>query len=588
MTLNEAVSFMREKGHEITPSGRMRCVFPERHNNGDIHPSLQLYQNRHHNDQLELHCFGCGASLIFEKFKRNITENTQFEYTKDYNTTDLNLFAGKCNAYFLEITKRVIDTPGTPLVERAVEYLSQRIENLIEIIDKFQIGFTERENIPSEITSKNSWSRDIKRKCFITFPIYDNNGNLINILFEDFLGRAVKDNPTKFYLSGHKRGTWFSRKINDGEMLIITESIYDSITADLCFYPSAATLGKPTDEQINNFKTMQSICLAFDNDHSGQENQRKFINELSPSVNTLKCIRLPDNIKDLNQLYTEKGIEEVGKCIENAIIVDRYPTLKDALPEIINAYNIAIKNSVKIPREFEYSEKFLPHGFLPGLYGLAGIPEIGKTGFMNQLADNLAMENIYSVYILSEEPRYRLLGRTASRLGMKDLSELSNNEGIVNYRRVFEVSSDLYYLEQIDDLLRHVKKKIGPDQKIVVFIDSFHAMNIQQRNNNTSFREENTEKVKLLASLSKKYTIPIIFSSFIARINYEKEPTIGIFKESGDIEYLIDVGICLWSDKNVTGNPTERDVKLYFIKNRFGILGDHTLTYYFMKNKFEG
>ncbi len=46
-----------------------------------------------------------------------------------------------------------------------------------------------------------------------------------------------------------------------------------------------------------------------------------------------------------------------------------------------------------------------------------------------------------------------------------------------------------------------------------------------------------------------------------------------VFKESGDIEYLIDVGMSLWVEKEEDLREPEPNVELYFVKNRFGKWG---------------
>lgn len=46
-----------------------------------------------------------------------------------------------------------------------------------------------------------------------------------------------------------------------------------------------------------------------------------------------------------------------------------------------------------------------------------------------------------------------------------------------------------------------------------------------------------------------------------------------VFKESGDIEYLIDVGIAMWMDADEAGKD-ERKIKFSILKNRFGKVGN--------------
>jgi replicative DNA helicase len=287
---------------------------------------------------------------------------------------------------------------------------------------------------------------------------------------------------------------------------------------------------------------------------------------------------------DASELLQKKGVQGIIEAWEEADKnrIDPFPPLIEEIDGIVEGFLQLKERAVPIPKEFDFlrtyrSTNFLPDGLVPALYALAGVPEAGKTTILNQLADALAKDGIPSVYFHTEESKYRLLSRTVRKEGAVGIRELVNiAPAILKNRRIFEMTPE-YTAEKLADILQGIMlrlRKQGKD-KLVFIIDSLHAMRSNKEAERGDIREKAILKIEMLSHIARDLQIPVIFTSFMPRSSYKEEPTVAIFKESGDIEYLVDVAMCLW---NGNGNEIEEwqeepALTLSFVKNRFGRSG---------------
>ena len=598
LTLAEAVDKLREENLIDTKLKNFkydgkRAMFscPFHH---DVHPSANLFNN----NGVIFHCFGCNKTMSFERFLKELTGKESKERFSDGYRFNLTDFAEGLHNRFLLLLDgykdwRFEDEPR--LAQKAYEYLQSRGFDL-EDIRRYRIGFfygklREHKEIEGmeELVKKNSKIRT--GECFLTFPIYDKGySEVLNIQFEDFLGRGTKTN-TKFNLSGLEVSLWYSEKFDPGYSWVITEGIYDAMSFAKAGYSAIATLGALTEAKIKQLKELEELILCFDNDDVGRKFTEKIKKELATTKIKVYEIKLPDGVKDANELLIKEQKEGIEKL--EPIEVDFYPTWSKKIDWIIERYEKSKEKAIPIPREFKFLDDIFKADngkekgkLLAGLYALAGMPGVGKTTFLNQLCNELAKEKVYSVYFLSEEAEHVLLARTRIKEELKNIRDLKGLD-FLNYRITIEMSID-YRAERLKEIIEGILNRLNTDRALLV-IDSLQALRLSEDvEKKMQLREKTILKTEYLANIVRDLQIPVIFSSFIAREFYKGKPTLSIFKESGDIEYLIDVGMALWREEKDKGDDEEeKEVKLTILKNRFGKIKEKALKFNTKKMKFE-
>lgn len=559
---------------QVSNNGQMLCPF-----HADRNPSGGLYPNHSHAEQVEFHCFSCGKSMKFESFYQAITdkEYKSKEQPRKAASVDLNMFASKCSAYFLALVNSTYKDEGAkPCAGKALEYLASRDINQ-EDIEKHQIGFIMRKDAGEQAELEGSaWAKDKARECFIVYPVRNESGEVINAQLEDFLNRG-KGLNTKLNLAGRKVALWYSQpptEENKQGLWYVSEGIQDALAISKLDVRTIALLGEPSKEQIDKLKEFKSLVLALDNDEGGKKQKAKLAKELYPCADLWE-FPLPEGIKDPSQLLKERGVQGLMKAQGEADRLDPFPPLIEEIDGIIEGFLKLKEQAVPIPGEFDFLREFLPDGLVPALYALAGVPEAGKTTLLNQLADALAKDGIPTFYFHTEEPKYRLLSRTVKKEGAQGIRELVNiAPAILKNRRIFEMTPE-YTADKLAEIIQGIMlrlRKQGKD-KLVFIIDSLHAMRLSKENERGDIREKAILKTEMLSHIARDLQIPVIFTSFMPRASYKETPTIGIFKESGDIEYLVDVAMCLWSEKEIETWDKEPPLTLSFVKNRFGRSG---------------
>ncbi len=554
INLGLAIEKVQRLGINIDKNGRLLCPF---HN--DNNPSAYIYYNRYHK-QIEFHCFGCGRSYSFDHFIDLINSKDK----PDILSYDFNFIADRLNKNFLALLSGVGLEEERRLAKQAEEYLKSR--NFT--IDDINIGFATKECL-LEIKEfrDNKFLHDEDRKTFLVFPIKNREGNVVSFQFEDFLNRGIKE-VTKFNMSGRPRSLAYFGEYSPGKPYFITEAIYDalSLLKTTFTFGVVSLLGNPSQEQIKELKELaktNEIILALDNDEAGRRIEETLLKELVLVNPYIKAIRLPEKIKDINELLQKEGILGIEDAILFCKKITPFGCLGERIPQIIEKFRIAKKNAFPIPPVFSYLSEFFREGLLPGLYGVAGIPGVGKTTWLNLLCDELAKMGFKSIYFLTEEPEYRLLLRTIKREDLRSFESLLDKDWIKN-RITFELTQE-YTAEHLKEIVSGI---INLEGKAIFIVDSLHALRSQ---NNLDARERTIIKTEILAHIARDLLIPVFFTSFIPKSLYREKPNIGVFKEAGEIEYLIDVGIVFCGEKE--------EISIHIVKNRFGKTGEYPLIF---------
>lgn len=256
----------------------------------------------------------------------------------------------------------------------------------------------------------------------------------------------------------------------------------------------------------------------------------------------------------------------------------------------------------------------LAGGLYPGLYVIGAISSLGKTTFVQQLADNVAAAGKPVLFFSLEMSRLEMASKSISRkTAQLDYSQAVSSLKIragVTSRTVQEATEA--YIAAIGDRMQVIEggfdttvESIGEyarayieqhkGSRPVIIVDYLQIIQGAQKG---TVREAIDYNVVELKRLARSLDVPVIVISSINRGNYLLPVDFESFKESGGIEYTADVVLglqlaCL--DENAVfqkekaimekreaikkakaDNP--RMIKLVCLKNRYG-RPDWTITY---------
>ena len=213
--------------------------------------------------------------------------------------------------------------------------------------------------------------------------------------------------------------------------------------------------------------------------------------------------------------------------------------------------------------------------FYSGLYVLGATPSLGKTTFVNQLADNLAWYITQGEPVLLftfEQSRFELTCKSLSRLMVqmnddiqtrfsKALTSIKIRRGeggdggekkitpdleraLMFYKKmaerksIIECNFDTTY-RVIEATVRDYMKN-HTNEKPVIIIDYLQAI-ATEANSRITTKDAVDLNMRALKNLQREFNIVIVVISSINRANYLTPIDYESFKESGSIEYTADV-----------------------------------------------
>ena len=642
--------YLTSKGLSLTSA--FNCLNP---NHEDKHPSMKYDANKK-----QVHCFSCGASYDYFDLvgiDYDISDN-KAKFDKAYELCGINVdgLEHTQNSIRKPIEKEesyIIDNlPAEKKIDfsaeiqeahnallgnkKALEHYQGRGLSL-ELIKRYKLGYTLEYNLLLKANS-NLLSKSYKQKLYnYVIPYFDEDGKVTYFIAEISDRKQVDRYNGKYRKISKRKGQIFNErylKKDTPEVIFICEGVYDALSVEEVGGKAIAFMGTAHERFIslcNEFKPNTTFIISLDNDKAGNE----AIKRVEEGLNNLQIpyrVKQATN-KDYNEDLTQdrKALE---KLVMNEIKEAKNPIdkEKEEYQKISAGYHMqdfinGIKDSVNtraIPTGFTYLDKVLGGGLYEGLYSLGGGTSTGKTTYIMQMVDYIASAGEDVLVIALEMGRNDLMARSISRLTYLDA--LSENN--INYaKKVREITTGSKYSRYGKEEKEHIQKamraysefakhifihegiaNIGVEEvkervenhiritgnKPVVIID---FLQILAPYNERYSDKQNTDKAVLeLKRLSRDKKIPVIAISSTNRASYNEKPSLSMFKESGNLEYLSDVALGLafesagknGFDIDKESSKEVKEIQVAVLKNRHGTRGmkvkcEYTSAYFYFK-----
>lgn len=231
-----------------------------------------------------------------------------------------------------ELMKRVRDYfhSRLPESEGGKGFLSQRGLLDAEIIAYFQIGFDDgaiHQAIPSDVIKEledlgllNEKKHSRFYQC-VTIGLGDQEGNVVSLY-----GRRINtEKGSKHqFPKGQIQGIFHARALQACKEIILTEGVLDALSVWLmglrnvsCIF-SASSIPRALLDAIGKNK-IERVYLALDCDKAGDEACKRFAEAAGrPGLEILR-VRLPEGIKDANELLMKLGRQKAGESLRSSL-----------------------------------------------------------------------------------------------------------------------------------------------------------------------------------------------------------------------------------------------------------------------------
>ena len=378
-----------------------------------------------------------------------------------------------------------------------------------------------------------------------------------------------------------------------------------------------------------------TIILALDRDSTGRDTTKKIIESISEikARNPIECVVYSPSgdYKDPNDALVNdrEGFYEAVSYGMNAPIdalkadTERKEYLSGSAYHHIQTLLSEIEESKHTPpisTGFKKLDEAFEGGLREGLYFLGAVSSLGKTTFVMQIADQIAMGGTDVLIFSLEMKRTELMSKSISRLTALHTMEHGGNirdakgtVGIMGGWRYSGYSQDEHlliarsmedyskfakhiYIHEgvgnigVDEVRNTVEKHIAFTGRIPVVVIDY--MQILAPIDPKASDKQNTDwTVVALKRMSRDNKVPVIGISSFNRENYNKPVGMASFKESGAIEYSSDILLGLQYEgiggenfdieSAVKENP--RRIQLKVLKNRNGTSGQ-IIPYSFYKD----
>lgn len=284
---------------------------------------------------------------------------------------------------------------------------------------------------------------------------------------------------------------------------------------------------------------------------------------------------------------------------------------------------------------FKALDNVFDGGLYEGLYVIGAMSSLGKTTFVQQMADQIAQQGHDILFISLEMSRTDLMSKSISRetfLHTKqfklDESNAKTSRGILDGSRYYkddergirgynqqeketieagierysEYAGNIYIVEggngvtytDVQDKVKEHEKATGKTPVVIVdYLQLLEPTDVRATD-----KKNTDDAVKGLKKIVHDHHTPIFAISSVARNKYDQPLGMDAYKESGAIEYTSEVLLVLDfkemivnskdCDVNNEKKKTPRDVTISILKNRTGQTGHRVdYRYYPAYNLFE-
>lgn len=295
------------------------------------------------------------------------------------------------------------------------------------------------------------------------------------------------------------------------------------------------------------------FLLSFDKDERGEQAANQFLQDYAAMGGQSYLVDIVDSYKDPNErlMHDAEGLRLAVQRVLQENFISSQSQFSDIGVYLKNQFFTdldARSHQAQCMTGFSGIDQNLK-GLTSGLYILGGIPSVGKTTFLGQMAVNFAQQQ-YSVLFLSyEQSPFEFMCKTLARQSyLKHKNPFLSSElmrGMYD-ARVYEMAD--WYQDQVLDLCvikvcdtaeqlsERIRQFACEKERPIVIIDYLQFI----PGSGSDPRWNNDKALQILSQTMFGLDLILIVVSSFNRSSYLLPVTFESFKESGNVEYYAD------------------------------------------------
>ena len=354
-----------------------------------------------------------------------------------------------------------------------------------------------------------------------------------------------------------------------------------------------------------------TIILCLDNDEPGRATTAEMKTELDRINISYVVEDICNGAKDPNEALT-KNRNAFLSAVSDAEKMTVKPDNTTLYINRLMAKEIdELKKNAGVKTGFSNLDAEIESVY-PGLYVIGGISSVGKTTFIHQMADQMAMNGHNVLFFSMEQSRLEMVSKSLARETAKsDISKAVTSIAIRSGRGLtdFVIEQSEKYCEAVGDRISiiegnfncnvsfirgYAKKYIEHNKtKPVIIVDYLQVLQAEAdpetKRKTSDIKQITDQNITELKRITRELDVPVFVVSSLNRSNYLTPIEFESFKESGGIEYTADV---IWGlqldilnddlfdkDKHLKQKREKvaeakekipREIELVCLKNRYG------------------
>lgn len=512
-------------------------------------------------DGTQLHCFKCG-------FHGDIIDLYQKEHETDAKTAFnalyslFNISIDERGDYMTKAPKGQTEPTEAKETAKYTEYYHQCRKAITDSTAQQYLAFR---GISNETATRFYIGYD-KQSGFIVIPVSEHF----------YIARNTYHNANKRYNNpaGAKIDIFnanFEKESglynSNGNPVFIVEGIFDALSiieagGEAVALNSTANTKKLI-QKLKEHGTKNTLILCLDNDEAGKKATAELTKELSALNVSFVVENICGKYKDPNEALTSDK-EQFKKAVSEAITATSKPDNTASYINRIMAREIeSLRRNAGRKTGYENIDNEVG-SIYPGLYVVGGVPSVGKTTFIYQMADQMAETGQHVLFFSMEQSRLEMVSKSIARETAKaDISRAVTSLAIRTGRGLtdFVIEQSEKYCQKVGDRMsviegnfnctvsfirQYIERYIEENgEKPVVIIDYLQVLLPEQdretKRKATDPKQITDQNITELKRISRSLDIPVFIVSSLNRNNYLMPIDFESFKESGGIEYTADV-----------------------------------------------